>query len=106
MDKEKLSVLEIIQKQDDRLGKIESLLSLSKPVFNIDELCQFTGLSKSKIYKCSMLETISHYKKLKHLIFDREEIIVWLKEKRVFNINEIEASTSTALTLNKKGVKA
>lgn len=95
-----------IEEQSHRLKKIESLLALSKPVFNIDELCQFTGLSKSTIYKCSMLETISHYKKLKHLIFDREEIIIWLKEKRGYNVDKIEMSASTALTLKKKGVEA
>ena len=92
-----------LEEQSNRLKKIESLLALSKPVFNIDELCQFTGLSKSTIYKCSMLGTILNYKKLKYLIFDREEIIVWLKEKRGFNVAEIKV---TALTLNKKGVKA
>lgn len=97
---------EKIEEQSHRLRKIESLLALSKPVFNIDELCQFTGLSKSTIYKCSMLGTIPHYKKLKHLMFDREEIISWLKENRGYNVNELEANASTALTLNKKGVKA
>ena len=101
MEKNELSVLEIVQKQDDRLRKIESLLSLSKPVFNIDELCQFTGLSKSTIYKCSMLGTIPHYKKLKHLMFDREEIISWLKENRGHNVDELKATASTSLNIGR-----
>lgn len=95
-----------IEKLNKKLKQIESLLALTKPVYNIDELCLFTGFSKSTIYKCSMLGTIPHYKKLKHLVFDREEIILWLKGKRGYNVDEIKEQASTALNLNKKGVKA
>ncbi len=92
---------ELIQKQDKRLSHLESLLSLSKPVFNIDELCLFTGYSKSTIYKCSMLGTIPHYKKLKHLMFDREEIISWLKENKGYNAYELAETASTALNIGR-----
>lgn len=90
-----------------RFERLENLIiSTQKEVLNIDELCTLTGLSKSSIYKNTMNGTIPHFKKLKHLFFDRAEILIWLKENRGYNVNEISNEASTALCLKKKGVKA
>lgn len=83
-----------------RFEKLENLIvSTQKEVLNIDELCTLTGLSKSTIYKSTMNGTIPHFKKLKHLFFDRIEILNWLKENRGYNVAEIEATASTALVM-------
>lgn len=98
-------ILELIQKQDERLKKIESLLSLSKNVLNIDEVSMLTSLSKSTIYKFTHTGTIPHYKQAKHLFFNKEEIEAWLQANRGFNASEIEKQASTYVSLNKEGLR-
>ena len=97
-------VLETLQKQDERLRNIESLLSVQKNVLNIDEVCTLTGLSKSHVYKLTCYQKIPFYKKSKHLFFDRIEIENWLKENRFKPSDELKKEAATYVTLNKKGV--
>jgi len=96
-------VLELLNKQNERLINIESLLVVSKTVLNLAEVCTLTGLSKSHIYKLTSWGKIPHYKQAKHLFFDRVEISFWLKENRVKTSDEIEKEAASYLTLNKKG---
>ena len=96
-------VLEVLQKQGERLKNIESLLSISKTVLNLDEVCTLTGLSKSHIYKLSHWSKIPHYKQAKHLYFDKSEIENWLKLYRCKTSDEIEREATSFVTLNKKG---
>jgi excisionase family DNA binding protein len=96
-------VLETLQKQDERLKNIESLLSLQKNVLNIDEVCTLTGLSKSHIYKLTCYQKLPFYKQAKHLFFDRAEIENWLKENRFKPSDELKKEAATYVTLNKKG---
>jgi len=98
-----VEILETLQKQDERLKNIESLLSVSKTVLNLDEVCTLTGLSKSHIYKLTCYGKIPFYKKSKHLFFDRVEIQNWQKSNRGFNSDEVNKEASTYVTLNKKG---
>jgi len=84
------------------LQRLENLIiTTQKQVLNIDEVCTYTGLSKSTIYKCTMNGSIPHFKKLKHLYFDRDEIIAWLKERRGYNAEEV--SQSAINSVNMKG---
>jgi len=72
-----------------RLDNIELLLKTSKTVLNLDEVCEFTGLSKSYIYKqCMNGGNIPHYKQAKHLYFDRVEIENWLRENQRVEIRK------------------
>lgn len=87
-------------KIDERLQRIESLLFSQKTVLNIDELSQHTGLSKSSIYKFTCGGIIPHYKKAKHLYFDRVEIEAWQKSNKIKSNEEIEKEASTYVTLN------
>lgn len=96
-----LTVAQMMQQQEARLKRIETLLSLSKSIFNIDELCMFTGLSKSTIYKFTHAGTIPFYKQAKHLWFDKSEIESWLKVNRGFNTQEIAELADTCLYITK-----
>lgn len=87
-------VLELLQKQGEQLANIKSLLTLSKSVLNLDEVCTLTGLSKSHIYKLTCWGKIPFYKQSKHLYFDRVEIEVWLKTNRFKSSNEFEKEVS------------
>jgi excisionase family DNA binding protein len=73
------NMIELLNQQAESLKNIELLLSLSKTILNIDEVCLLTGLSKSTIYKMTCNGTIPFYKPAKHLYFDRVEIENWLK---------------------------
>ncbi len=98
-------VLELLQKQGERLTNIESLLNLSKSVLNLREVQTLTGLSISHIYKLTMWQKIPHYKQAKHLFFDRIEVENWLKTNQFKTTKELDKAAATFVTLNKKGVR-
>ena len=87
---------------DQRLENIENLLSQSKSVLNLDEVCSLTGLSKSHMYKLTSASRVPHYKQSKHLFFDRLEIESWLKENRFKSTSELDNEASTFVSLNPK----
>lgn len=105
LNKEDLSVYEYMKVQDKRLKKIECLLSLSKTVLNIDEVCLLTGLSKSTVYKFTHKGKIPYYRQAKHLYFDRIEIENWLKQNRQKTVDEYNAEASTFLSINNKAMQ-
>jgi len=98
-------VLETLQRQDERLKNIESLLSLQKNVLNLDEVCTLTGLSKSHIYKLTCYQKLPFYKQAKHLFFDRAEIENWLRENRFKPSDELKKEAATFVTLKNGGAK-
>lgn len=98
-----INIVEKLERQNERLANIESLLSLSKSVLTIDDACKLTSLSKSTLYKFTMLGTIPHYKQAKHLYFDRAELESWMKANRGFNADEIKADAASCLNINKGG---
>lgn len=85
---------------DDRLKRLESLLSLTKNVLNLDEVCLLTGFSRSHIYKLTCYKKIPFYKQSKHLFFDRLEIENWLKSSKYLTSEELEKQASTYVALN------
>lgn len=83
--------LDIILK---RLDDIEEMLKNNNSIMNIDEVCRYTGISKSTMYKLTSTNQIPHYKKVKQLMFDKNDILEWIKEGRVITQHEIEAKSS------------
>ena len=62
------------------LKQIKNLLFENKTVFNVEELAQYTGLSKSKIYKLlskKLIPTGTNDKKKKKFFY-KEDIDQWL----------------------------
>jgi excisionase family DNA binding protein len=77
-----------------------------KEVLTLNEVSQFTGLSKSHIYKLCSTGGIPFYKPFgKVNYFDRLEIIEWLKQNRVATTKELESIASTFVTLKNGGAK-
>lgn len=61
-----------------KLEKLERMASLTtKNVLNVDEVVDFTGLSKSRIYVLCQKNMIPHYKQGK-TYFKRDEVEKWL----------------------------
>lgn len=88
----------------NRLDRIETLLQTQKETLNINELAEYTGLSKSTIYKLTCSNGIPHYKKAKHLYFDKAEINNWLKSNRIKTNLDLDKEVSNYVTLKKGGV--
>lgn len=65
------------------LQDIKVLLSQNKKVFNVEDLAQYTGLSKSKIYKLTQLRLIpmGNNKHIRQKFFDKDTIDAWLMGK-------------------------
>jgi len=89
-----------------KLNTMESLLLLKKNVLNLEEVSQLIGLSKSTLYKLTCTGKIPHYKKAKHLFFDRLEVESWLKSNRIKTADELDIEASTYVTLNHGGQRS
>lgn len=73
---------------------------MEKTILNLNDLANYTGLSKSYLYKLSSVGKIPAYKPLgKCLFFDKEQINNWLKQNPVFNTEELETKANTLVTL-------
>lgn len=81
--------------------------AVSKKVLTLDEAAQYTGLSKSYLYKLTSQKVIPHYKPNGKLIFfEREELEKWLLGVRVTPQTEIEEAAQTYVVTGKhKGAK-
>lgn len=80
---------------EQKLEKIEQLITnqslLNKPIFNIDEVSIYTGLSKLYLYKLTSKNGIPHYKPNgKNIFFQKIEIDSWLLRNRQSTKEEIE----------------
>ena len=69
---------------EQRLDRIEQLLRGQKTVLNFTEACEFTGLSKTYMYKLTHQRRIPHFKPHgKNIYFNREELEQWLLQNPV-----------------------
>lgn len=94
---------------EQRLSAIEESLKMagltSKKVLTLGEAAQFTGLSKSYLYKLTSQQRIPHFKPTGKLVyFDREELEAWLAQNRVQTVHEIE-DQAQGYCMGRKGRK-
>jgi len=77
---ENTEILNKLNSIETRQAKIESLLLSQKPVLNFEELAEYTGFSKSFLYKLTMESQVpGMFKPLgKQLFFERAKIDGWL----------------------------
>ena len=86
-----------------RLDRIERLLATQKKVLNFDEVCDYTGISKSYLYKLTSQNKIPFSKPNgKVIFFDKEELDKWLLLNRQKTIMEIEEDASNYMFQNRK----
>ena len=60
-----------------------------KEIFTIDDLVEYSGLSRSSIYKKTMNREIPHYKVNRKLYFNYEEIKNWFLSNKIESRDEI-----------------
>jgi excisionase family DNA binding protein len=67
----------------------------NKTVLTFDEVAEYTGLSRSYLYKLTSSGQIPHFKpRSKMLYFNRLELEEWLQQGRVKTSDEINALAS------------
>lgn len=64
-------------------------LKTKKEIFTIDDLVEYSGLSRSSIYKKTMNREIPHYKVNRKLYFNYEEIKNWFFSNKIESRDEI-----------------
>ena len=79
---------------ENRFTALEASVQMAglttKEVLTFSEAAQFTGLSKSYLYKLTSGQKIPFYKPSGKLCyFNREELQNWLQQNRVSTIDEI-----------------
>ena len=68
----------------------------TKEVLTSDEAAKYMGVSKSYLYKLTMMKQIPHYKPMGKLCyFNRLELEQWLQSNRVSTSTEISQQTQT-----------
>jgi predicted DNA-binding transcriptional regulator AlpA len=94
---EQIKIVEILQ-------EIKNLLSQNKKVLNVDDLAEYTGLSKSKIYKLTQLKLIpmGNNQHVRQKFFDKNEIDAWLLGEPILSDEALEQKFSKQLLRNRK----
>ncbi len=80
----------------ERLDRLEKLLIGSKEVLTFDETCDYTGISRSYLYKLTSSGRIPHSKPNgKMLFFEKTKLVDWLLQNKRKSKQEIEAEALT-----------
>ena len=82
----------------DRLGRIEKLLIGQKEVLTFDEVADYTGLSKSHLYKLTSSRGIPCYKPSGRLLyFKKSEIDAWLLNGKKKTAEELDIEAESLM---------
>ncbi|HDZ05499.1 MULTISPECIES: helix-turn-helix transcriptional regulator [Maribacter] len=74
----------------ERLDRLEKLLTANKKVLTFEETCDYTGISRSYLYKLTAAGNIPHSKPNGKLIFfERKKIVRWLLQNERDYVQEI-----------------
>jgi hypothetical protein len=91
---------------EQRLQRIESLLTFQKNVLTFEEGCNYCDFTPSHGYKLTSLRKIPFSKPDgKKIFFCREDLEKWLLRNPVKTQEEIDMEASTFVTLNRKKAK-
>ena len=99
--------LESMQSIEERLANIERKLDIqaqeAKNILTLEDVAEYTHLSKSYVYKLTSKGDIPYYKPNgKQLYFKRTEIDEWLLTNRNKTNQEIEREIATKSVLAQK----
>ena len=87
----------------ERLNRLEKLLIENKEVLTFDEACDYTGISRSYLYKLTASGKIPHSKPNgKMLFFEKKKLVEWLLQNSRKSKNEMEAEAIAYTFRNKR----
>ena len=76
--------------------------SNQKTIFNLEEACQYIGISKSHCYKLTSQNLIPFSKRGKKIYFDRAELDKWLLARKIKDVSTLEVEANEYLQKRKK----
>lgn len=86
-----------------KLSRIEKLMLNTKKILSVDELADYTGYSKSTIYKLVQRNVLPFSKPNgKQLFFSKERVDEWLLSNSASSDSEIKAHAEMYIMKNKK----
>ena len=86
----------------ERLDRLEKLLIGNKEVLTFDEASDYTGISRSYLYKLTASGMIPHSKPNgKMLFFEKKKLVDWLLQNKRKSKHDIE-SEALAYTMRHK----
>jgi len=75
----------------ERFDKLEKLLLSNKTVLTFDEACEYTGISRSYLYKLTSLNIVPFSKPNGKLVyFEKDKLDEWLLQNRSKSKREME----------------
>lgn len=87
----------------ERLDRLEKLLIGQKEVLTFDEACDYTGISRSYLYKLTSSGKIPHSKPNgKMLFFEKKKLVDWLLQNKRKGRYELEAEALAHTLRNKR----
>lgn len=87
----------------EKLDRIERLIIANKKVLTFDEACEYTGISRSYLYKLTSSGVIPYSKPNgKVIFFDKEKLDKWLLKNARKSADEIKEEALSFLIENKK----
>lgn len=76
----------------ERLDRLEKLMVGQKEVLTFNEACNYTGISRSYLYKLTSSGKIPHSKPNgKMLFFEKRKLVEWLLQNKRKSQHDIEA---------------
>src|SRR5687767_6133652 len=83
--------------------KLFRQMTVVKKALTLAEAVEYTGLSRSHLYRLTSLRKIPHSKPMGKLIyFDKEQLDAWLLSNPIRTAEDIEISAQTYISTNKK----
>jgi len=88
---------------EERLDRIERLLTANKEVLTFEETSEYTGISRSYLYKLTAARKIPHSKPNgKMLFFEKAKLNTWLLQNGRKSRSEIETEALNYTFKNKR----
>lgn len=86
----------------ERLDRLERLLTAHKEVLTFEETCDYTGISRSYLYKLTSSGNIPHSKPNGKLIFfEKKKLNDWLLQNGILSPSYIGNNTLADTSKNK-----
>lgn len=87
----------------ERLDRLEKLLIGHKEVLTFDEACDYTGISRSYLYKLTASRIIPHSKPNgKMLFFEKKKLVEWLLQNKRKSKQDIESEALAYILSNRR----
>ena len=87
----------------ERLDRLERLLTANKEVLTFEETCEYTGISRSYLYKLTSSGSIPHSKPNgKMIFFEKKKLVDWLLQNKRKSQQDIEAEALASHVNRKK----